>query len=205
MNPEKAAEELKVIRELMQRPVRYSTRSGLSGILAGLAALGGCLADALISSTHRPREAFWWNLCVWAGVFVTAFVAVTVLTRIRELSRGMPFWSQAKQRILKTILPPFVAGVGLTLAISFRWYFAAGPCMWGLIPAVWMLFYGVACWQVGEFSIVEIRVMGAAFIVAGLLTASLQALDYRPYATIGSTFGGFHIIYGIVVWARHGG
>jgi len=205
MDAQKAAEELKVIRDLMERPVRYSTQSGLSGVLAGTAAIAGCLADWRVSNAwaDEPHAAMWINLCIWAAVFATAFTGVTILTRLRERRRGMPFWSSVKLRILKTILPPFLAGAGLTAAIFYHWYRGGGPNMWALVPPVWMLFYGVACWQVGEFSIPEIRLMGAAFIVAGLAAALL--LQTAPYLTIGATFGGLHILYGIVVWVRHGG
>jgi hypothetical protein len=136
-------------------------------------------------------------------VFLLAFSAAVLLTRIRERRQGMPFWSQVKKRILLTILPPFVAGVGLTLAIVCRWWAKEGPNMWGLIPAVWMLFYGVALWQVGLSSPVEVRVLGAVFILAGLLAGAF--FHACPYLALGATFGGFHIVYGIVVWIRHGG
>jgi hypothetical protein len=204
MNADKAAEELKVIRQLMERPVRYSTMSGLSGILAGTAALAGLALDWRVSEVYRddPRTAMRLCLAVWAGVFATAFAGVVVLTRLREIRQGMPFWSPAKRRILMTILPPFIAGVGLTLAIACRWYASGGPNQWGLIPAIWMLFYGVACWEVGGFSLFEIRIMGAAFIAAGLIAGWLQP---DPYWAIGVTFGGFHMVYGVAVWARHGG
>ena len=203
MKPEKAAENLAVIRQLMERPVRYSTMSGPAGILAGLAALGGLAADKYFWSLHSAETALWINMCVWAGVFMVALAGVLVLTRLREIPQGMPWWSPVKRRILTTVLPPFVAGVGLTLAIAYRWYVADGPNQWGLIPAVWMLFYGVACWQVGEFSILEIRIMGVAFLVAGLIVGAF--FHNAPHLTIGLTFGGFHVVYGVAVWIRHGG
>ena len=205
MDAEKAAQELKVIRELMQRPVRYSTMSGLSGILAGCAALAGVFADRIVSGlyAHQPYHAIRINVAVWAGVFVAAFAAAVVLTRIRERKQGMPFWSDLKKRFLLTILPPFVAGVGLTAVIVGRWWFGAGPNMWGLIPAIWMLFYGLALWQVGFFSPVDVRVLAAAFLLAGLVVAA--RFHTHPYWALGVTFGGFHIVYGIVVWLRHGG
>lgn len=215
MDPSKAAEELKIIRQLMERPVRYSTQSGASGIVAGLAALGGCAADAFISGALPPRQAFWANLWVWSGVFLVAFVGVAALTHLRERRQGMPFWNAGKRRILMTILPPFLCGVGLTLAIAMRWYYGIGPNLWGLIPAIWMCFYGVACWQVGEFSIVELRVMGAAFVLSGVAAASLAPAELiaalggdvtkEAYWTLAATFGGYHIVYGAVVWVRHGG
>ena len=66
-----------------------------------------------------------------------------------------------------------------------------------------MLFYGVACWQVGEFSVKELRWMGAAFVLSGLITAA--CFQSRPYLAFGATFGGFHIIYGAIVRLRYGG
>ncbi len=203
MDAEKAAENLKVIRQLMERPVRYSTMSGLSGILAGAAALAGLALDWHFSLNHPQTTALWCNLAVWMGVFLLAGFGVLILTRLRERRQGMPFWSAIKRRILMTILPPWVCGFGLTAAIIYRWYYAIGPNEWGLIPALWMTFYGVACWQVGGLSIRELRVMGAAFILAGLVAAAF--CQYSPYWALGTTFGGFHVVYGIIVWIRHGG
>jgi len=212
MDADKAAENLTVIRQLMERPIRYSTMSGLSGILAGLAAIGGVVADAWVSDNLAPEDASLAIILIWAGVFLTAFACSAVLTYIRERKQGMPFWSPIKRRILITILPPFIAGVGLTFAIVHSWSLHETYDQWGLIPPIWMLFYGVTLWQIGTFSAIELRAMGIAFILAGLITA----WDYQyqipgsgsamtAYWALGITFGGFHIIYGIVVWIRHGG
>jgi len=203
MNADKAAKELKVIRQLMERPVRYSTMSGLSGILAGLAALGGLSADYSISNAWPGPRAMKLNLLVWAGVFVTAFAAAVVCTRVRERKRNMPFWSAVKKRILLTILPAGVAGIGLTLIVVYRTRFDIGPNEWGLIPPIWMLFYGLALWQVGLLSPIEVRLLGVAFLVSGLATALWFQL--HPYWSLGVTFGGYHLVYGLVVWLRHGG
>jgi len=205
MNADKAARELKVIRQLMERPVRYSTMSGLSGILAGLAALGGLAADYAISAAwqERPITAMKFNVIVWAGVLAVAFAGAVICTRLRERRQNMPFWSAIKKRILLTIAPPFIAGVGLTLVLVYRWYAGWGPNEWGLIPTIWMLCYGLALWQVGLFSPVEVRLLGAAFLAAGLATALW--LQPHPYWSLGVTLGGFHLVYGLAVWVRHGG
>ena len=212
MDAKKAGEQLKVIRQLMERPVRYSTQSGLSGILAGLATLVGIFIDQYVCEAADPVLAIWINAAVWSGVFITAFAAVVILTRLRERQKDMPFWSPVKMRILRTILPPFVAGIGLTAAIVYRWLVKDGPNQFGLIPALWMTFYGVALWQIGEFAVGELRLLGTAFILAGLVTAALLqytipglAEGTAAYWTLGVTFGGFHIVYGTIVWIRHGG
>ena len=205
MKAERAAEELKVIRQLMERPIRVSTMSGLSGIVAGLAAVAGVALDQYFWGRFEPQTAVLVNLAVWIGVLVAAGGGVLVLTRLRERRRGMPGWSRIKTRILLTILPAFVAGAGLTAAITGRYYVTGtwdAIAQGYLIPAIWMLFYGVALWQLGEFSPGEVRLLGAAFILAGV-AAGLY--PYLPYVTLGLTFGGFHFVYGIVVWIRHGG
>ncbi len=206
MDTDKAAEELTVIRQLMERPIRYSTMSGLSGILAGCAALAGLALDLYFWLNLAPDRALVANIFVWGGVFVTALAATLILTRLRERKRDMPFWSPVKRRILLTILPPFVAAIGLTFAIACRYLHTGGldsVCQGYLIPAVWMLFYGVTLWQLGAFSPIEVRFLGAAFIAAGLVTAAFG--QWYPYWAMGITFGGFHIIYGVIVWVRHGG
>jgi hypothetical protein len=48
-----------------------------------------------------------------------------------------------------------------------------------------------------------VRVLGAVFLLAGL--ASAAWFQYWPYEALGATFGGFHLIYGVVVWIRYGG
>lgn len=212
MDAEKASRDLKVLRELMERPVRYSTQSGLAAILAGVIALAGLYADAVISARYPLRTAFWYNLAIWAGVLAVAAGVVLVLTRLRERQRGMELWSAVKKRILLTILPPFLVAVGLTAAIMWRWYHGIGPNQWGMIPVLWMCLYGLACWQVGEFSITEMRFLGVAFLICGVACAfffqgfvRVGPLLITPYRTLGATFGGFHIIYGLIVYARHGG
>jgi hypothetical protein len=208
MDTERAASELKIIRQLMERPIRYSTMSGLAGIWAGSMALVGVALDYAVSTCYGRDpydKAMWINLLVWVGVLVAALAGVWTLTRRRERRQGMPAWSSIKTRILRTIAPPFVAGVGLTLVIVFRWHFGVGANHWDLIPTTWMLFYGLALWQAGEFSPREVRLLGAAFIVAGLVASAVPILYVSPYLVLGVTFGGFHIAYGAVVWMRYGG
>ena len=220
----RAVDDLRVIRQLMERPVRYSTQSGLAGVIAGVATLAGVYLDWQISHTFEFSRAVPYCAIVWAGVLTVAFVAVFGMTWVRERRQNMPFWSAIKKRILRTIWPPAVAGIGLTLAIVYRSYTGMGPNQWGLVPAIWMCCYGIACCQLGDLAIPELRRMGVIFLLIGLLSAVFMQFNV-PYLTapgpgglylgatrgtaaywlIGSTFGGLHILYGIVVWKRYGG
>jgi len=216
MDATKATQELTVIRQLMERPIRFSTMSGLAAIQAGIWALLGVAADGWAwSRCTTYTDALLCSMAVWGGVLGLSLVGVIALTRRRERQQTMPWWSPVKRRILLTILPPFVAAIGLTFAICLRamhgdsdpdilpWQFAGHLAQGQLIPAIWMLFYGVTLWQLGQFSPVDVRVLGAAFIAAGLATAALW--QWQPYWAMAATFGGLHIVYGAVVWVRHGG
>ncbi|MBI3722296.1 MAG: hypothetical protein HY248_07050, partial [Fimbriimonas ginsengisoli] len=73
----------------------------------------------------------------------------------------------------------------------------------------WMLTYGTAVSAVGLFSQREVQRLGWAFLAAGVLTFTLQALAPGAAGAIGLamtavTFGGFHIAYGLLV-SRRGG
>jgi len=203
MNADKATEELKVIRALMERPIRYSTMSGLSGILAGLAALAGLAVDWWVWWNFPYSRALVLSGAVWLGVFAAAFLAALICTRVRERRHGLAFWTPVKRRVLEAISAPAVAGFGLSGAIALRMWGDPASDLWAAVAPCWMLFYGVALWQLGAFSPKEVRCLGAAFLAGGLVSAVF--LPYDPFASLGATFGGFHIVYGIVVWIRHGG
>ena len=62
-------------------------------------------------------------------------------------------------------------------------------------------------WRSGRWRVqpIEVRALGAAFLIAGLFCAAVPVLYASPYFVLGVTFGGFHIAYGAVVWMRYGG
>ena len=163
--------------------------------------LGGVLADATLWPLFPPAQAALVICAVWATVFVVASAGVLVLTRLRERREGLPFWTTARRRVMRSCIPPYLAAGGLTLAILIRWYMGQEG-LWALIPPIWMICYGQACWNVGEFSLTELRVLGAAFILSAAVAVFLPEW---PYAVMGVTFGGYHLVYGVVVWIRHGG
>jgi hypothetical protein len=133
---------------------------------------------------------------VWLAVFVLAVGLDLLISwrRTRELGRN--FWTRTTRQTGLAILPAFLLG-GLA-----TWVLAAGQ-RYGEIPAAWMLFYGLAAWSIGLFSIAEVKLLGVAFIAAGVV-GHFYFLPH-PVAALAATFGGIHLVYGVVVWARHGG
>ena len=195
MTPEQAAEHLRVIRDLMERPIRNTTRSGLSGIVAGVLALGGCAATWRLAD-GAPTEPTVALGLVWLGVLVSAAGIDLLLTWRRAAKLGQAYWKRGQRQTALAIAPGFVIG-GLMTGLLVRYQGHE------FIPFFWMVFYGMAVWSVGLFSVVEVKVLGAAFLAAGVL--GLVFWVAHPLAAMAVSFGGFHLLYGAVVWARHGG
>ena len=65
-----------------------------------------------------------------------------------------------------------------------------------------MLTYGLAICAVGLFSVRPVSYLGAAFVLAGAVTLLLPAS--LGLFMMGLTFGGFHIVYGILMGRKHG-
>ncbi|MBN2584353.1 MAG: hypothetical protein JXL80_14930 [Planctomycetes bacterium] len=199
MTPEQAARHLQVIRELMERPLRQTTRSGASGIIAGVLALAGSgvswhLTGGTIyaSTENMPLVG-----AVWLGVLVLATGANLLLTWRRARGLGCRrYWGREQWQTALAIAPGFALGAVTT-------WMLAGHFEYGLIVMFWMIFYGMAVWSVGLFSPVEVKMLGAAFILAGALGSDW--IQSHEIAAMAVTFGGFHLVYGVVVWARHGG
>jgi hypothetical protein len=70
------------------------------------------------------------------------------------------------------------------------------------IYPVWMLAFGSSVAAVGLFSQREVSRLGAAFLLAGAATLFLPVAYGLP--AMGLAFGGFHIVYGLVMSRKDG-
>ena len=186
-----AKENLRLIRELMERSTRHSTFSGVSGVFAGTVSILGCLATrALALRGPTPTVYNTVFLAIWAGVVLLAIGADYLLTKRRAAEVGKRIMSRLGKQMFMASLPGLGSGVILTL------YFLRQ----GLLPQVfpvWMLCYGIAVCAVGLFSQREVTLLGLAFLFAGSLTLLFFPLHGLPMMAL--TFGGFHIVYGLLM------
>ena len=191
-----AEENLRVIRQLMERSTKYSTFSGFSGVLAGAASIVGCLVTGWLAKTYTDpaafRSAF---LLTWSLVIVFAVGADYLLTKRRAARVGKRILSRLGKQMLIASAPGLGTGALLTL------YFLQRNLLTD-IYAFWMLCYGVAVCAVGLFSQREVSYLGAAFLLAGALT--LLFLPHLGLLMMALAFGGFHILYGIAVSRKDG-
>jgi hypothetical protein len=192
---EEASENLRVIRELMERSTRYSTFSGLSGVLAGAASIAGCLVTQHIESgttdsTPSPLP----FLLTWAAVMLFAIGCDYLLTKRHAARVGKRILSRLGKQMAFAAVPGLASGALLTLLL-LRHH------LLGEIYGVWMLCYGIAVCAVGLFSQREVKYLGAAFLAAGALALLVPRFGL---ATMALSFGGFHIVYGIAMARKDG-
>lgn len=183
--PEEASENLRVIRELMERSTRHSTFSGLSGILAGSAAILG----AILTHNLQPKSGKIF-LLIWSAVVLFALTNDYFLTKRRARGVGKRIISRLGKQMALASVPGLGMGALMTL---FFWQHN----LLDYIYPVWMLCYGIAVLAVGLFSQREVSYLGCAFLVAG----AVNLLLFPAHGLMGMafSFGGLHIIYGILI------
>jgi hypothetical protein len=186
-----AVDNLRYIREAMERASAFTSIPGWGGFAIGITALV-TTAIAEPMTAWSPRQ---W-LITWLGEAVVAAV-IGSLAMWRKGSRaGTPFMSGAARRFFISYFAPMIAGAVLTFAI------VRGGNLEPL-PSVWMLLYGVAFVSSGAFSLRMIPVMGVCFMAFGTLAA------FVPLAVgnllLGAAFGGLHIIFGVIIARNYGG
>jgi hypothetical protein len=72
--------------------------------------------------------------------------------------------------------------------------------VYGLLPAVMLVFYGLALLNAGNFTFSEVRYLGMIDILLGLTAGFTPALGLILWA---GGFGLLHIVYGILLYAKY--
>jgi hypothetical protein len=184
-----AMDNLRFIRETMERAGSFTAVPGWGGVAMGASAL----AAAAIAS-RQPTLDRW--LATWLLEAAFAFVlAVLAIKRKASAAKG-PLFSAPARRFVLSFAPPFLVG-GLLTAVLYR---LGAP---SAIPGVWLLLYGTGVVTGGAFSVRVVPVMGLCFMLLGAVAL------FCPFtwgtAFLAAGFGGLHLVFGIVIARRYGG
>jgi hypothetical protein len=186
---DRAMENLRYIRETMERSAAFTHVSGLGGVGMGVVAL----AAAAFSSRATAPGAW---LTIWLGAALVSFALSALMMARKSHAEGVPLLSGPGRRFAWNMIPPLAAGGVLTAALA-----RAGA--YGLLPGTWLLLYGVSIVTGGSYSVRLIPAMGAVFMLLGVAALASPAEWGNTYMAL--AFGGLHIVFGLVIWRKHGG
>ncbi|MBM3739756.1 MAG: hypothetical protein FJW39_28655 [Acidobacteria bacterium] len=185
---EHAINNLRYIRETMERAAPFTAVPGWGGVaMGGIALIAGFLARK--APTGRP----WMEIWLVAAALALLAGAVTMWHKSR--SAGTPLWSAAGRRFAMSFAPAIVSGTLLTVAFAELDH-------WHIMPGMWLLLYGSAITAGGTFSVPVVPAMGACFIALG--GVALFQPGWGDLLMIAG-FGALHIIFGFVIARRYGG
>ena len=186
---DRARDNLRFIRETMERAGSFTAVPGWGGVVMGLTALG---AAAIAAQQARP--AVW--MATWLAEAMVACGIASWAVLVKTRAAQMPLFAGPGRRFALAFVPPVAAGALLT-AVLFR----AG--LRGDLPGAWLLLYGTAVVTAGTFSIRVVPLMGLCFMVLGAVALFSPAAWGDAFMAAG--FGGLHILFGAIIARRHGG
>ncbi|MGD1212560.1 MAG: hypothetical protein ABR973_14525 [Candidatus Acidiferrales bacterium] len=186
---DRARDNLRFIRETMERAASFTAVPGWGGVAMGITAFGA----AVIASRQTSSSAW---LLTWVVEAIVAIAIAVWTTLSKARAAGTSLLSGPGRRFVYSFAPPLFVGALLTLVIA-----RIGDT--GAIAGVWLLLYGTGVVTGGAFSIRVVPLMGLCFMVLG--TVALFCPSAWSDAFLAAGFGGLHVIFGAVIARKYGG
>jgi hypothetical protein len=203
MNQQKYIEDLKDIKEMMNKSSKFISLSGLSGIAAGVFALIGSYFAWQILYSNANYQAY--DRILLNSEQLIQLLGIGLTTLLLSLGSGILFtllktrktkrniWDSQTKTLLINLFIPLVTGGIFCLLIVLKGYI-------GLAAPVTLLFYGLALVNASKYTLTEVRSLGILEIVLGLLATYFIGYGLL-FWSIG--FGLLHIVYGIIMELKY--
>jgi hypothetical protein len=185
----RAMDNLRFIRETMERAGAFTAISGWGEVAIGVTALGAAWIGA------RQVTAGRW-LAIWIADALVSVGIAAWFTAAKARAANAPLLSEPARKFVFSFSPTMLVGALLTVVL-----YRHGMVDW--LPGVWLLLYGAAVITAGTFSVRIVPVMGAAFMALGVVALFSPVGWGHVLMALG--FGGLHIVFGTLIARRHGG
>lgn len=196
-------ETLKEIRSLMERSSRFISLSGLSGVIAGLAAIAGVVIaywqlglgfnDPGYYRSLTGPATFDFLVVVFALVLIVALLAATLLSMKNAKQHSQPIWDATAKRLLINLAIPLVTGGVFCLILLYHELLP-------LIAPATLVFYGLALLNASKYTFTDMQNLGILQIIIGLIASVVVEYGLLFWAL---GFGLLHIIYGITMYYKY--
>jgi hypothetical protein len=196
---EKQLEDIKAIREMMEKSSKFLSLSGLSGVLAGVTAtLGATFAWFYLL---RNPEATNYNR--YQELIILLADALIVLTL--SISFALYFsWKKAKKQNIKLINKTTLKTIyNLGIPLLAGGLFSIICLLRGdveIVASTTLIFYGLGLINASKYTFEEIHYLGITEIVLGI-GAAIFLFHGIIFWTIG--FGICHIVYGLILYKKY--
>ena len=204
MEQQKYLVDLREIREIMHRSSRFISLSGLSGIAAGVVALGG--AFLAYRTVYADLPDLGYGTVDLSPAALLDLVWIASVTAIMAIGLGIYFttrkarkeqekvWDAQTRRLLINLAIPLVTGAMVCLLFLTQGLI-------GFLAPMTLIFYGLALVNASKFTLDEMRSLGLIEIGLGLMSMAYIGYGLWFWAT---GFGVLHIVYGIIMQRRYG-
>ncbi len=198
---DRAIDNLRFIRETMERAGTFTALSGQGIALTGVIALVAYgVAGPELGS---PR----W-LATWISAATAAFVVSATLTLRKASASDTTLSGALGRKLALAFFPALVAGAVITaVALRAGWFVA--------LPGLWLITYGAAVMAGGALSAPIIPVMGASFMAVGAVALGAPVVLATAWTEparamllnglMAAGFGGLHLAFGWAIARRYGG
>src|SRR6187455_802556 len=184
----RAADNLRYIRQTMERSATFTSIPGAGGIAMGVVALTAAVVAGRQPSADR-----------WLGTWLAA-AAIAVVTGLIAMSRkarhaGVTLTGTTARRFALGMAAPLVAGAAITYDLWVVRNFTV------MAPS-WLLLYGAGVLTGGIFSVPVVRAIGICFMTLGIAAIVTPSEWGNVWLAIG--FGGLHVVFGGYIFKKHG-
>lgn len=186
---DRAIDNVRYIREMMERSTSFTAVPGYGGMLMGVTAI----AAAYVANAQANASD---SLTVWLAEALLAFLIGLLSMWQKSKIGGESLLSAPARKFAFGFAPPLIAGFVVTLGL---WRYA----QFEIMAPVWMILYGTAVVTGGAFSVKAVPVMGWFFVAFGVTGFMLPA-SYGNYL-MAASFGLLHIVFGLIIARRYGG
>jgi hypothetical protein len=204
-NQEEQLSALNDIRKMMDRSSRFISLSGLSGIFAGIVALGGAYIahwelENFFNGGYGPGVSadisIEFNLIkIGISVLIIALAGGLFFTLRQSRKKGLPIWDKTAKNLLINLSIPLVSGGLFIIALLI-----VHPGSFGLVAPSCLVFYGLALINASKYTYTDIRFLGLCEVALGLI--SMFYIGYGLYFwALG--FGLLHIFYGALMYFKY--
>lgn len=191
------------MRNLMDRATRFRTISGLSAMVAGVLAII-CVAFVSLHTGIRFLEAGAFDRMLrgtkamevqlsFIFLLITSIsFGIYLAARNARLKGHLPWDSAAKRLALHMSIPLLAGGIFSVLIFQYS--------LFGLIPAITLLFYGLALFSASHYTLDTVRFLGIFQIFLGLLATAWLAYGLVIWVM---GFGVLHLIFGVYIYLKY--